>query len=177
LMSAPSHPAHCQFLLLFFIDPLIPDHRSDYVNGPTDGMSDSEMEDNADNRVELATKFVGRGNRAEQKSAIRLKEVSCAERLRLVTLPPFGSVLLYTRPLHHPTNVVFYQIGPRMCLSLLKIEEEFCGGKVIFHSLVEKSADEVIKMEKAKKKKEYERERRKEVSRRNKRQRDSHRAN
>jgi len=36
------------------------------------------------------------------------------------------------------------EIGPRITLQLIKIEEEFCGGKVIFHEFVNKTPEEAI---------------------------------
>eukprot|EP00823_Brevimastigomonas_motovehiculus_P006823 TRINITY_DN57_c0_g1_i2.p1 TRINITY_DN57_c0_g1~~TRINITY_DN57_c0_g1_i2.p1 ORF type:complete len:430 (-),score=89.00 TRINITY_DN57_c0_g1_i2:341-1630(-) len=35
------------------------------------------------------------------------------------------------------------ELGPRLKLQLIKVEEEFCGGKVLFHQYVHKSKEEV----------------------------------
>lgn len=91
---------------------------ADYVMNPGQ-MSDSELEDTGENRVILSQELPGRGNKAKQKSAVRLKE-----------------------------------LGPRMTLKLLKIEQEMCGGQVLYHALKSRTEEEVeaMKAEKERKK-------------------------
>jgi len=45
------------------------------------------------------------------------------------------------------TNVAIklHELGPRLKLRLLKIEEGFCRGNVVFHSIINKSSSEVKK--------------------------------
>lgn len=45
------------------------------------------------------------------------------------------------------TNVAIklHELGPRLRLKLLKIEEGFCRGNVVFHSIVQKSKAEIKK--------------------------------
>jgi len=85
---------------------------SEYVF-KSDNLSDSEAEDLPESKVLLPQNYVGRGNRREHKSAIRLKE-----------------------------------IGPRMTLVLIKIEEEFCSGRVLFHQFVQKTREEIALLKK-----------------------------
>lgn len=86
----------------------------DWVLNPGQ-MSDSELEDTPESRVELSQRVPGRGNKEKQKSAIRLKEV-----------------------------------GPRMALKLVKIEQDLIGGRVIYHDHVIKSEEEVERLKKEK---------------------------
>jgi ribosome biogenesis protein SSF1/2 len=43
------------------------------------------------------------------------------------------------------------ELGPRMCLRLVKIQEGMCTGKVIHHELVEKTEEEIDDLEKKRK--------------------------
>jgi len=74
----------------------------------TRALSDSEAEDAPDAKITLPQAYHGRGNRAANKSAIRLHE-----------------------------------LGPRMDLQLMKIEEEMDGGKVIYHYRKKRSEAEI----------------------------------
>lgn len=40
------------------------------------------------------------------------------------------------------------ELGPRLCLQLIKIEEGLCSGEVLFHELVKKTAEEIQEMKK-----------------------------
>jgi ribosome biogenesis protein SSF1/2 len=44
--------------------------------------------------------------------------------------------------------VKLMELGPRLKLRMTKVEEGVCGGKVMWHEFVEKSAEEVKEMEK-----------------------------
>jgi len=83
---------------------------SEYIDDKGYITSDSEREDNDDNRMILPQNYSGRHNKASHKSAIRLKEM-----------------------------------GPRMTLQLIKIQEGVDDGQVLynrFHSKTEKEANE-----------------------------------
>jgi len=95
------------------------DHNKNVGGGMT---SDSEME-GEDSKIELPERLVGRGNRVNHKSAIRLKE-----------------------------------IGPRLSLLLIKIEDGFCQGTVLYHHYMTKSDAEIKQMKIAKEQKKRERE-------------------
>lgn len=45
------------------------------------------------------------------------------------------------------TSHVVLQIGPRLELEVVKVEEGMCEGKVLFHSFVHKSAGEAAKQQ------------------------------
>lgn len=92
----------------------------DYVLGAAGGdmSSDSEAEDNEDNRVVLPQDIAGRGNLESQKSALRLKE-----------------------------------LGPRIQLKLIKIEDGLSDGQVLYHRFHSKSESEMKALEKSKQEK------------------------
>jgi len=86
---------------------------SDYILGHTSAVkdggmtSDSEAEDEA-NQIVLPQRYVGKGNIAKQRSALKLVE-----------------------------------LGPRLCLHLVKVEKGLASGDVMYHSYVQKSPEEV----------------------------------
>jgi len=84
---------------------------SQYVDDKGYVTSDSEAEDTEENRMLLPQDYSGKGNRANQKSAIRLKE-----------------------------------IGPRITLELLKIQEGIDDGAVLFHKFITKTEKEVSRL-------------------------------
>mmetsp|Transcript_17035 Transcript_17035/g.25561 ORF Transcript_17035/g.25561 Transcript_17035/m.25561 type:complete len:421 (+) Transcript_17035:43-1305(+) len=88
---------------------------SDFVE--RDMVSDSEAEDNPDNKINLPQDFVGRGNRKSSKSAIRLKE-----------------------------------IGPRITVQLIKIEEGVNSGATLYHAFEERTPEEAEALREKKKK-------------------------
>eukprot|EP01135_Chromosphaera_perkinsii_P000752 Nk52_evm40s151 gene=Nk52_evmTU40s151 len=63
--------------------------------------------------------------------------------------------------------VKLQELGPRMNLKLLKIEDGFCDGNVLFHSYIEKSAEKVMETEKERKKKALLKEQRKRIQEEN----------
>lgn len=73
----------------------------------SNGLSDSEFEDDETNHVVLPQDLPSRGNMQNQKSAIKLHE-----------------------------------LGPRMTIQLMKIEEGLFNGEVLFHELVVKTEEE-----------------------------------
>lgn len=87
---------------------------SDYILNPPQ-MSDSEVDDTAENKLILSESYYGAGNIKSNKSAIRLQE-----------------------------------IGPRMSLSLLKIESGICDGEVLYHSYQVKTEEEKLALQQRK---------------------------
>ena len=59
--------------------------------------------------------------------------------------------------------VKLHEIGPRLELSLIKIEEGLCEGRVLYHAYVEKTDEEVERLEKQKKEEKDLKTRRKEI--------------
>ncbi|KAF2280245.1 Brix-domain-containing protein [Westerdykella ornata] len=63
--------------------------------------------------------------------------------------------------------VKLIELGPRMKLRLTKIEEDICGGKVLWHEFVRKSKDEVEKMDEVWEQRKKEKEERRRIQREN----------
>lgn len=63
--------------------------------------------------------------------------------------------------------IKLHELGPRLRLRLTKVEEGLCTGKVMWHSYVSKSVEEVWEMERVHEERRVERERRREVQREN----------
>ncbi|KAF1978664.1 Brix-domain-containing protein [Bimuria novae-zelandiae CBS 107.79] len=63
--------------------------------------------------------------------------------------------------------VKLVEIGPRMKLRLTKVEEDICGGRVMWHEFVTKSKEEVQKMEAVWEKRNKEKEERRRIQREN----------
>lgn len=86
---------------------------ADYITGnanattSVDAASDSEPEDGSNSVVQLAQNYVGRGNKSQGKSALKLVE-----------------------------------LGPRLCLELIKVEQGLGGGNVMFHAHIKKTPEE-----------------------------------
>jgi ribosome biogenesis protein SSF1/2 len=86
---------------------------ADYIAGSAnattsvDAASDSEPEDASNAVVELAQNYIGRGNKSQGKSALKLVE-----------------------------------LGPRLCLELIKVEQGLGEGNVMFHAHVKKTPEE-----------------------------------
>mmetsp|Transcript_69695 Transcript_69695/g.77970 ORF Transcript_69695/g.77970 Transcript_69695/m.77970 type:complete len:441 (+) Transcript_69695:41-1363(+) len=86
---------------------------ADYIVGNSnattsvDAASDSEPEDASNAVVELAQNYIGRGNKGQGKSALKLVE-----------------------------------LGPRLCLELIKVEQGLGDGNVMFHAHVKKTPEE-----------------------------------
>jgi len=86
---------------------------ADYIAGTAnattsvDAASDSEPEDGSNNVVQLAQNYVGRGNKSQGKSALKLVE-----------------------------------LGPRLRLELIKVEQGLGGGNVMFHAHIKKTSEE-----------------------------------
>jgi len=86
---------------------------ADYITGnanattSVDAASDSEPEDGSNTVVQLAQNYVGKGNKSQGKSALKLVE-----------------------------------LGPRLCLELIKVEQGLGGGNVMFHAHIKKTAEE-----------------------------------
>ncbi len=92
---------------------------ADYIAGTAnastnvDLASDSEPEDGNAAVVELAQNYVGRGNKSQSKSALKLVE-----------------------------------LGPRLSLQLIKVEQGLGDGNVMYHALVHKSPEEAKAIQK-----------------------------
>jgi ribosome biogenesis protein SSF1/2 len=86
---------------------------ADYIAGnanattSVDAASDSEPEDGSNTVVQLAQNYVGRGNKSQGKSALKLVE-----------------------------------LGPRLCLELIKVEQGLSSGNVMFHAHIKKTPEE-----------------------------------
>ncbi|EMC93091.1 hypothetical protein BAUCODRAFT_38002 [Baudoinia panamericana UAMH 10762] len=63
--------------------------------------------------------------------------------------------------------IKLHELGPRLRLRLTKVEEGVCGGKVMWHEYIHKSAEEVREMEKVHERRRQEREARKAEQRAN----------
>ena len=86
---------------------------ADYISGSAnattsvDAASDSEPEDGSNTVVQLAQNYVGKGNKSQCKSALKLVE-----------------------------------LGPRLYLELVKVEQGLGNGNVMFHAHITKTAEE-----------------------------------
>ena len=86
---------------------------ADYITGNANATtcvgaaSDSEPEDASTAVVELTQNYVGRGNKSQGRSALKLVE-----------------------------------LGPRLCLELIKVEQGLGDGNVMFHAHVQKTREE-----------------------------------
>jgi len=86
---------------------------ADYIAGnanattSVDAASDSEPEDGSNTVVQLAQNYVGKGNKSQGKSALKLVE-----------------------------------LGPRLCLELIKVEQGLSSGNVMFHAHIKKTPEE-----------------------------------
>ena len=65
------------------------------------------------------------------------------------------------------SGVRLKELGPRLTLSLLKAEDDFCGGRVLYHHYLSKSEEEVAELKRRKEERRRERERRKREQERN----------
>ena len=63
--------------------------------------------------------------------------------------------------------IKLHELGPRLQLRLTKVEEGLCGGRVMWHEYIHKSAEEVASMEKAHEARRQEKERRRAEQRAN----------
>jgi len=90
--------------------------------------SDSEVEDDKDNFVAVPQEYlVKNGRKRKYQSSNETAREYSQSAVRLI------------------------EIGPRMQLQLIKIEENLCGGKVIYHQYVKKTPEEISMLEKRKK--------------------------
>ncbi|VEU44162.1 unnamed protein product [Pseudo-nitzschia multistriata] len=86
---------------------------ADYIAGnanattSVDAASDSEPEDGSNAVVQLAQNYVGKGNKSQGKSALKLVE-----------------------------------LGPRLCLELVKVEQGLAAGTVMYHAHIKKTPEE-----------------------------------
>lgn len=60
-----------------------------------------------------------------------------------------------------------HEVGPRMRLELIKIQEGFCKGNVVYHSIVEKSKKEILEQSREINKRRKEKEERKKIQEKN----------
>lgn len=95
-------------------------------------LSESEAEQDEEHNVtELPQVYSGRGNMASQQSAVRLTEVRT--RTKLIYFFIFFSLNSVWVVLK--ISLCCSQIGPRMTLRLMKIQEGMGEGNVIYHSM------------------------------------------
>ncbi|XP_016009029.1 suppressor of SWI4 1 homolog isoform X1 [Rousettus aegyptiacus] len=98
------------------------------------GLSESEAEpDGEHNITELPQAIAGRGNMRAQQSAVRLTEVR----------PSGRGGFLWQPQGRNDSSLLFLQIGPRMTLQLIKIQEGVGEGNMLFHSFVHKTDEEL----------------------------------
>lgn len=97
-------------------------------------VQESEGEEAADSRVTLEDDL-GRGNLAARQSRVKLQEVS-------MSWPKHAKHAKHAQGLLFKLCLpcVSLQIGPRLELEVVKVEEGLCDGKVLFHSFVHKTA-------------------------------------
>ena len=109
---------------------------------PTSGnVSESEVEDE-ESHVTLPQDMPGRGNIQAEQSAVKLTEVPHVTHLtpHVTHLTPHAA---HPRTHYHTTlkcecgHPQSPQLGPRMTLQLVKIEEGFCEGEVLHHEFSE----------------------------------------
>lgn len=95
-------------------------------------LSESEAEQDEEHNVtELPQVYSGRGNMASQQSAVRLTEV----RMRTKLIYFFIFFSLNSVWVVLKISLCCSQIGPRMTLRLMKIQEGMGEGNVIYHSM------------------------------------------
>ena len=84
----------------------------------------------------------------------------------------------YNRVAHANTRsrVILQEIGPRMELELMKVEEGMCEGRVLYHAYVKKTEEEVVALEKKKVDKEALRKKRREEQEANVRRKEKEKA-
>ena len=63
--------------------------------------------------------------------------------------------------------VKLVELGPRMTLRMTKVEEGVCGGKVMWHERITKSAEEIKKLDKVWEKRRQEKDARKKIQKEN----------
>lgn len=91
-------------------------------------LSESEAEQDGEHNItELPQVYSGRGNMASQQSAIRLTEV-CPR------APEKHFLALMPMLLSNPRAFVCAQIGPRMTLQLIKIQDGISSGNIMYHA-------------------------------------------
>ncbi len=65
------------------------------------------------------------------------------------------------------SGVRLKEVGPRLTLSLLKAEDDFCGGRVLYHHYLSKSPEEVADLQRRKEERRRQREQRRREQQRN----------
>lgn len=113
------------------------------------GLQESEGEEAASSRVVLA-QDMGRGNMASRQSRVLLQEV------RVFRLPFLQSACQLRQGQRYDQScqevkfmTALPQIGPRLELEIVKVEDGMCSGTVLYHSHVKKSPAEAAAQEKA----------------------------
>lgn len=77
------------------------------------------------------------------------------------------TVILPKDDMSEKRAIKLFELGPRMDLKLIKIQDGLCGGEVIHHSFVEKTASEKVDLKKRKDKARIEKTKRREEQERN----------
>ena len=125
---------------------------SDYLLGGKNGgySSDSAGETDDEEKAELpqATHAAKAGQKARRTTTTTTTTTTTATTTTQPhTLPPAScSAPPLTAPPQHPpaqVSIKLHELGPRLQMSLLKVQEGLCDGATLYHALVSKSEDEV----------------------------------
>ena len=135
----------------FLLDP------SAAGGGFTSGSDTSDAETDAE--VEIMERPVQKVISRSKKAALHARSSANSE--------PVAGRERTQGPLVEKRAVKLVELGPRMRLRMTKVEEGVCMGKVLWHSVVKKSAEEEKAMEGIWKKRKEEKEERKRVQREN----------
>lgn len=82
----------------------------------------------------------------------------------VIDAAPSGPEISQSRQVNKVKKAVkLVEVGPRMTLQLLKVEEGLCAGKTLYHNLVQRSEAEIKALEKRHRQKDAERARRREI--------------
>ncbi|KAL8787092.1 MAG: hypothetical protein Q9195_007919 [Heterodermia aff. obscurata] len=131
------------------------DDVADYLLDPAAAggfTSGSESEVETDAEVEVLENNARKVLNKKQMSALRSKNEKAHK-------PGIPGV--------HRKAVKLVEIGPRMRLRMTKVEEDVCGGKVMWHEYINKSKEEIQAMEKIWDKRRFEKAERKRVQKEN----------
>ena len=124
---------------------------SDYLLGGKNGgySSDSAGETDDEEKAELpqATHAAKAGQKARRTTPTTTTTTTATTTTQPHTLPPAScSAPPLTAPPQHPpaqVSIKLHELGPRLQMSLLKVQEGLCDGATLYHALVSKSEDEV----------------------------------
>ena len=127
------------------------------AGGFTSGSDTSDVETDAE--VEILESPVQKVISRSKKAALQARSSASSE--------PIARRDRTQDPMIEKRAVKLVELGPRLRLRMTKVEEGVCTGKVLWHSVVKKSAEEEKAMEGIWKKRKEEKEERKRVQREN----------